>query len=184
MGYRNLCVSVNVSAVQFSQPRLLEVVADVLSESGFRPEFLELEITESVLMRDAESTIGMLRALKRMGVKISVNDFGTGYSSLSYLRRFPIDIVKIDKSFVCGVGGSSEDEAIVRAIAALAKTLRLLTIAEGVETADQLHFLQSEGIDRFQGYYFSHPVDVEGCCRAPGGRGAGGVRGLTLAVTS
>lgn len=162
MGYRNLCVSVNVSAVQFAQPRLLEVVADALSESGFRPEFLELEITESVLMRDAESTIGMLRALKRMGVKISVDDFGTGYSSLSYLRRFPIDIVKIDKSFVCGVGESNEDEAIVRAIAALAKTLRLLTIAEGVETADQLHFLQSEGIDRFQGYYFSRPVDVEG----------------------
>lgn len=161
MGYRNLCISVNVSAVQFAQPRLLEVVADALSESGFRPECLELEITESVLMRDAESTIGMLRALKRMGVKISVDDFGTGYSSLSYLRRFPIDIVKIDKSFVSGVGGGSEDEAIVRAIAALAKTLRLLTIAEGVETADQLHFLQSEGIDRFQGYYFSHPVDVE-----------------------
>lgn len=113
-------------------------------------------------MRDAESTIGMLRALKRMGVRISVDDFGTGYSSLSYLRRFPIDILKIDKSFVSDVGAAgSEDEAIVRAIAALAKTLRLLTIAEGVETSAQLNFLQSEVIDRFQGYYFSRPVDTE-----------------------
>jgi diguanylate cyclase (GGDEF)-like protein len=162
LGYRNLSVSVNVSAVQFSQPRLLEVVASALADTGFRPQDLELEITESVLMRDAESTIGMLKALKSLGVKISVDDFGTGYSSLSYLRRFPIDILKIDKSFVRDIGSDGEDEAIVRAIMALAKTLRLLTIGEGVESAAQFNYLRREGCDRFQGYYFSRPVDVAG----------------------
>lgn len=160
-GYTNLCVSVNVSAVQFAQPRLLEVVAGALKDSGFRPNFLELEITEAVLMRDAESTIAMLRALKSLGVRISMDDFGTGYSSLSYLRRFPIDILKIDKSFVRDIGFDIEDEAIVRAIMALARSLKLLTIAEGVEKVEQLRFLQREGCDRFQGFYFSRPLDVE-----------------------
>jgi diguanylate cyclase (GGDEF)-like protein len=160
-GHRNLCVSVNVSAVQFAQPRLLEVVASALADSGFRPECLELEITEAVLMRDAESTIAMLRALKSVGVKISMDDFGTGYSSLSYLRRFPIDILKIDKSFVRDIGSDAEDEAIVRAIMALSRSLRLTTIAEGVEKVEQLRFLEKEGCDRFQGFYFSRPLDIE-----------------------
>jgi EAL domain-containing protein (putative c-di-GMP-specific phosphodiesterase class I) len=140
LGVGSLTVSVNVSALQFSQPRLLEVVASGLVESNFPPDFLELEITESVLMQDAETAIGMLRALKRLGVKISVDDFGTGYSSLSYLRRFPIDILKIDKSFVREVGISGESEAIVRAITALARSLNLQTVAEGVETEAQLDF--------------------------------------------
>ena len=159
LGHRDLSVSVNVSAVQFSQPRLLETVASALSQTGFRPQCLELEITESVLMRDAESTVGMLKALKSLGVKISVDDFGTGYSSLSYLRRFPIDILKIDKSFVRDIGSDGDDEAIVRAIMALAKTLRLLTIGEGVESPAQVDYLQREGCDRLQGYYFSKPID-------------------------
>lgn len=158
-GFQDFSVAVNVSAVQFAQPRLLEVVSRVLDETGFRPKQLHLEITESVLMKDAETANGMLRALKNMGVKISVDDFGTGYSSLSYLKRFPIDILKIDKSFVRDVPVDEDDTAIVRAIIAIAKSLRLVTIAEGVETAEQAEFLRGENCDCFQGYYFSRPVD-------------------------
>ena len=161
MGHADLSVSVNVSAVQFGQPRLLEVVSRALTDFGFRSQSLTLEITESVIMHDAESATGMLRALKNMGVKVSVDDFGTGYSSLSYLKRFPIDILKIDKSFVRALGVNDEDTAIVRAIMALAKSLRLTTIAEGVETAAQAEFLRRAECDRFQGFYFSRPVDAD-----------------------
>jgi len=114
-----------------------------------------------VVMHDAESAVGMLRALKHMGVKLSIDDFGTGYSSLSYLKRFPIDILKIDKSFVSAVGINDEDTAIVHTIMALAKSLRLMTIAEGVETARQVELLQKAQCDRFQGFHFSRPVDSE-----------------------
>ncbi|MFZ5511753.1 MAG: EAL domain-containing protein [Pseudomonadota bacterium] len=173
-GFDHLAVSVNVSAVQFGQPRLLDAVSRSLRDTGFRPECLTLEITESVIMHDAESAAGMLRALKNMGVKIAVDDFGTGYSSLSYLKRFPIDILKIDKSFVQAVGTNDEDTAIVRAIIALAKSLHLVTIAEGVETQEQAEFLRREGCDRFQGYYFSRPVDpgvlMERLCNEGGRR--------------
>jgi len=155
IGLDALCVSVNVSAVQFSQPRLLEVVKRTLAESGIDPQRLELEITESVLMREAETTIGMLRALKNMGVRISVDDFGTGYSSLAYLKRFPIDILKIDRAFVRDLAASEDDAAIVRAIIALSRSLHLTTVAEGVESEAQLRFLRVEGCDRFQGFYFS-----------------------------
>jgi diguanylate cyclase (GGDEF)-like protein len=160
-GFGQLSVSVNVSAVQFGQPRLLDAVRKALDRTGFAPQLLQLEITETVLMRDAESTIGMLRALKNMGVKISVDDFGTGYSSLSYLKRFPIDILKIDKSFVRDSTLDEEDAAIVRAIMAVAQSLHLMTIAEGVETAEQVEFLRLQQCDRFQGYYFSRPLDPE-----------------------
>jgi EAL domain-containing protein (putative c-di-GMP-specific phosphodiesterase class I) len=147
--------------VQFAQPRLLDVVNRALADSGLHPQALTLEITESVVMHDAESAVGMLRALKHMGVKLSIDDFGTGYSSLSYLRRFPIDILKIDKSFVRSLGVNDEDTAIVRAIMALAKSLRLVTIAEGVETEQQVELLQREQCDRFQGFHFSRPVDSD-----------------------
>ena len=159
MGY-GAYIAVNVSAVQFGQPRLLEVVSRTLTETGFPAEALQLEITESVLMQDAESAIGMLRAFKAMGVRISVDDFGTGYSSLSYLKRFPIDVLKIDKSFVRDLPDDEEDAAIVRAILALAHSLHLTTVAEGVETAAQVGFLRAERCERFQGYHFSRPVDV------------------------
>lgn len=155
----DIYMAVNVSAVQFAQPRLLEVVRRTLEETGFEPGRLQLEITESVLMSDAESAVGMLRAFKSMGVRISVDDFGTGYSSLSYLKRLPIDILKIDKSFVRDTPGDEEDVAIVRAIIALARALRLTTVAEGVETAEQADFLRQERCDRFQGYHFGRPVD-------------------------
>ena len=154
-------VAVNVSAVQFGQPRLLEVVSRTLAETGFPAAALQLEITESVLMQDAESAIGMLRAFKAMGVRISVDDFGTGYSSLSYLKRFPIDVLKIDKSFVRDLPDDEEDAAIVRAILALAHSMHLTTVAEGVETASQVGFLRAERCERFQGYHFSRPVDPE-----------------------
>ncbi len=160
-GMDDLTVSVNVSAVQFAQPRLLETVRTTLEDTGFPPEKLVLEITESVLMKDAETTIGMLKALKNMGVRISMDDFGTGYSSLSYLKRFPIDIVKIDKSFVRDINEDEDDAAIIRVIIALARSLRLTTVAEGVETPEQYGFLRREQCDRFQGYLFSRPVDAE-----------------------
>lgn len=160
-GYTDLTISVNVSAVQFAQPRLLDIVNRALVDSGLRPQALTLEITESVVMHDAETAVGMLRALKHMGVRLSIDDFGTGYSSLSYLKRFPIDILKIDKSFVRTLGVNDEDTAIVHTIMALAKSLRLTTIAEGVETARQVELLQREECDLFQGFHFSRPVDID-----------------------
>ncbi|MCC6878535.1 MAG: GGDEF domain-containing response regulator [Rhodocyclaceae bacterium] len=159
LGHTDITISVNVSAVQFGQPRLLEVVSRALAESGLPPQALTLEITESVVMHDAEQAVGMLRALKHMGVRLSIDDFGTGYSSLSYLKRFPIDILKIDKSFIRALGVNEEDSAIVHTIMALAKSLRLTTIAEGVETLQQVELLQKERCDRFQGFHFSRPVD-------------------------
>lgn len=156
-GYRGLTIAVNVSAVQFWQPGLVQIVAQVLADTGIDPQCLELEITESVLMRNVDTTIMTLDALKNMRVKISVDDFGTGYSSLSYLRRFPIDILKIDKSFSREVVQDVESAAIVRAIGALARGLGLVTVAEGVETAEQLEFFRRQKCDRVQGFLFSPP---------------------------
>jgi diguanylate cyclase (GGDEF)-like protein len=161
MGYDALTVAVNVSAVQFGQRRLLDHVAKVLGASGLPPHALVLEITESVLMEDAETNVATLTELKQMGIRIAMDDFGTGYSSLSYLKRFPIDILKIDKSFVHDIGLEGDDAAIVRAIAALGKSLRLTLIGEGVETAEQLKFLANEKCDHVQGYFFSKPVSAD-----------------------
>lgn len=160
-GFAGLSVSVNVSAVQFGQPRLLEVVSRTLEQSRLDPRCLMLEITEGVLMQDAETAVGMLRALKNMGVKIAVDDFGTGYSSLTYLKRFPIDVLKIDRSFVRDLVDDEDDAAIVRAIVALAKSLHLTTVAEGVETVEQVNLLRAQDVDRFQGYYFSRPLSEQ-----------------------
>lgn len=153
-----LSIAVNVAAAQFGHPKLLDQVADALAGTGLDPQHLELEITESVLMQDSETTIGMLRALKKMGIKISLDDFGTGYSSLSYLSRFPIDILKIDKSFIRGINRNSDDYAIVRAITALARSLNLSVVAEGIELIEQLDPLRREKCDRVQGYLFSKPL--------------------------
>lgn len=161
MGFYPLSISVNVSAVQLGQPQLLNQVADVLTKTGLDPACLELEITESVLMQDAEATISMLRALKEMGIKISVDDFGTGFSSLSYLKRFPIDILKIDKSFTRDIDMDPDNSAIVTAIAVLARSLNLSVLAEGVESKQQLDFLRDEKCDRVQGYLFSRPLNPE-----------------------
>ena len=159
-GYPGLTMAVNVSAVQFWQPGLVQTVTQLLAETGVDPQCVELEITESVLMRNNDLTIKTLQALKGMRVKISVDDFGTGYSSLSYLRRFPIDILKIDRSFSCDVMKDAESAAIVQAIGALARGLGLVTVAEGVETAEQLDFFRRQRCDRVQGFLFSAPCSV------------------------
>lgn len=160
MGLEQLTLSVNVSAVQFSQPRIVTTVHRVLKETGVNPANLILELTESVLMQDAGSTISMLRSLKNLGVRIAMDDFGTGYSSLAYLKRFPIDLLKIDRSFVQELPGNDEDAAIVRAVMALASSLQLQVVAEGVETEDQYQFLSSEGCNRFQGHLFSPALNA------------------------
>jgi diguanylate cyclase len=157
-GYRELGISVNVSAVQFAQSQLLLQVKEALEASRLPARCLELEITETVLMRDAEATVATLEALKEMGVHVSMDDFGTGYSSLSYLKRFPIDALKIDKSFTQDISADRDGSAIVSAITALGKSLDLRLVAEGVETREQRDFLEKQNCDRMQGYLLSRPL--------------------------
>jgi len=157
-GLPPLRVAVNLSARQFQQRDLKSMVAQVLEETGLDPHCLQLEITEGVAMQDAEFTITMLRELRGMGIQIAIDDFGTGHSSLSYLRRLPIDVVKIDRSFVCDLTTDPNDAAIVSTIVAMAHNLKLKVIAESVETEEQLTFLKEQQCDEFQGYLFSKPV--------------------------
>ncbi|MDZ7585808.1 MAG: EAL domain-containing protein, partial [Thiobacillus sp.] len=158
MGLAEIRMSVNLSARQFRDPGLVDRVMRVLSETRLAPAFLELEITESTVMHDSEAAIGTLRALKNLGLTLSVDDFGTGYSSLSYLKLFPIDVLKVDRSFVRDVTTDPDDTAIVRAIVTLAHSLGLSVIAEGVEKAAQAAFLRYVKCDELQGYYFSRPL--------------------------
>jgi diguanylate cyclase (GGDEF)-like protein len=157
----DLQVSVNLSACQFADDDLVASVAAALADAGLDPDALWLEITESVVMDGVESTIETLLALKALGVHLSIDDFGTGYSSLSYLKRFPIDVLKIDRSFVDGFGTDAEDEAIVTAVVRLAQALGLSTVAEGIENTRQLVGLSELGCDAGQGYYFSRPLSAE-----------------------
>ena len=157
-GHPPLIVSVNVSPRQFRQDNFVDTVSAALRESGLAPQYLEIEITETMVMHDAPRMIRMLEELRQLGVQISVDDFGTGYSSLSYLRRFPVHRLKIDKSFVADVTDNAEDAAIVRTIITLGHNLGLKVVAEGVETAAQLEFLRSNGCDEMQGFYFSRPL--------------------------
>jgi diguanylate cyclase (GGDEF)-like protein len=157
-GMPHLRVAVNISGLQFRQKDLLESIDYALGSSGLAPECLEVEITESVVMQNASDAIVTLERLSAMGVHVSIDDFGTGYSSLSYLKRFPIDKLKIDRSFIRDVSTDVEDAAIVRATIGLAHNLRLRVVAEGVETAEQLEFLRALGCDEYQGYYKSKPV--------------------------
>ena len=154
-------VAVNVSAVEFRAAGFLAGVDAILVETGLDPASLELELTESVLMKRAESTAVILGALRARGVRVSVDDFGTGYSSLSYLRRFPVDILKIDQSFVRQIASSSADAAIVKAVIGMGRSLTLRVIAEGIETEDELAFLRAHECDEGQGYYFSRPVPAD-----------------------
>jgi diguanylate cyclase (GGDEF)-like protein/PAS domain S-box-containing protein len=156
--FPELTVSVNLSGTQITQPDIVSRIAEVLDRTGVDPQRLALEITESVLMRDAEDTMSVLRALKNLGVKLHVDDFGTGYSSLSYLKRFPVDALKVDRSFVDGLPTDPEDMAIVAAIIGLAHSLGMETIAEGVENAQQLAALEGLGCEAAQGFLFSHPI--------------------------
>jgi EAL domain-containing protein (putative c-di-GMP-specific phosphodiesterase class I) len=153
-------VHVNLSARQLTTSNLPVLVQGVLEGSGLTPGNLCLEITESVLMDDASAVIDTLWELKAIGVTLAIDDFGTGYSSLSYLRRFPVDVLKIDQSFVAGLGPDPEDSTIVAAIVNLADTLELQTIAEGVETIDQLVRLRDLGCRMAQGYYFAEPGEA------------------------
>jgi diguanylate cyclase (GGDEF)-like protein/PAS domain S-box-containing protein len=159
-GLPPLPISVNVSAVEFRDKGFVECVRGILSETGLEPRYLELELTEGVLMEDAESTASVLQELKKMGVHLAVDDFGTGYSSLSYLRKFPIDVLKIDQSFVQQITADPEDSSIVSAIINMAKSLKHLVVAEGVETREQREYLQNQRCTEGQGYLFSPPLDA------------------------
>jgi diguanylate cyclase (GGDEF)-like protein/PAS domain S-box-containing protein len=156
-----LRIAVNLSARQFRQSDLPGQISNALQASGLDPELLELEITEGTVMHNAEESVATLRRLRDMGVKLSIDDFGTGYSSLSYLKRFPINIVKIDQSFVRDITTDPDDAAIACSIIALAHSMKLQVIAEGVETEGQLGFLQANQCDQMQGYYFSRPLPKE-----------------------
>jgi EAL domain-containing protein (putative c-di-GMP-specific phosphodiesterase class I) len=159
-GLHELRVAVNISGMQFRQKDLLDTIAHALASSGLAPECLEVEITESVVMQNPSEAIVTLEKLSKMGVQISIDDFGTGYSSLSYLKRFPIDKLKIDRSFIRDISSDIDDAAIVRATIGLAHNMRLRVVAEGVETEDQLQFLRSLGCDEYQGYYKSKPLSA------------------------
>ncbi len=154
-------IAVNLSARQFTQQDLVEMVRSALSDVKLDPSYLELEITETTAMQNAEVTVDVLRALRDIGVGISIDDFGMGYSSLNYLKRFPITAVKIDRAFVHDLATDEGDAAIVSAVIGMARSLRLRVIAEGVETAEQFAFLRGRNCDEGQGYYFSRPTTVE-----------------------
>jgi diguanylate cyclase (GGDEF)-like protein len=160
-GFPPMVMAVNLSAVQFRHPDLLELVTGIMGEAGLAHEYLELELTEAVAMNDPQAAIAIMDRLHTHGIRMSIDDFGTGYSSLSYLKRFQIYKLKIDQSFVRDITDNPEDKAIVTAIINLASSLGLQTIAEGVETAGQLAFLRLQGCDEVQGYYFSEPLPAE-----------------------
>lgn len=160
-GLQPVPVAVNLSARQFFEKRLPETISEALSETGLSAKYLTLEITESSTMHDVDYTTATLNRLKEMGIKIAMDDFGTGYSSLSYLKRFPLDMLKIDRTFVKGIPNDREDAVIISAIVALAHNLELMVIAEGVETEDQLMFLRSLKCDEMQGFYLGRPVPAK-----------------------
>jgi diguanylate cyclase (GGDEF)-like protein/PAS domain S-box-containing protein len=164
-GLRAVPVSVNISAVEFRHEDFLEGVALILKETGLAPHYLELELTESILMHDVESSTSILEALKAMGMQLAIDDFGTGYSSLSYLKRFPISTLKIDQSFVRDIATDADDASIVSAVIGMGKNLKQRVIAEGVETQAQLALLQARHCDEGQGFHFSHPVSAEDFAR-------------------
>jgi EAL domain-containing protein (putative c-di-GMP-specific phosphodiesterase class I) len=151
-------MAVNISAMEFRDNNFLEGVFTILKDTGLDPRSLELELTESVLMKRAESTKSILKALRATGVQLAVDDFGTGYSSLSYLRKFPIDALKIDQSFVRQITSAPDETTIVTAVISMGRSLKLRVVAEGVETQEELLFLQAHQCDEAQGYFFSPPV--------------------------
>jgi diguanylate cyclase (GGDEF)-like protein len=153
-------MAINLSAVQFRHAHLPDLVARILAEEGLAPEYLEIELTESVAMDDPLAAIAVMDELHARGVRMSIDDFGTGYSSLSYLKRFQVYKLKIDQSFVSDISVDPESKAIVSAVISLASSLGLRTIAEGVETAEQLAFLREQGCDEVQGYHFSRPLSA------------------------
>lgn len=168
-GHREVRVAVNISGKQLTQPDFIDMLERVIRETGVAPGGLELEFTESVIMEQADKTIDTLRALKKMGVHLSIDDFGTGYSSLNYLKHFPIDRIKIDRSFVADINRNNDDAAIVEAIISLAHSLNLKVLAEGVENSDQLYLLTALGCDEVQGFYLAMPMTAEDLAETLGG---------------
>ena len=153
-------ISINVSAYQLDRDGLVDDVARAISESGVSPGSLTLEITESALMHDVEASARRLAELKALGVRLAIDDFGTGYSSLAYLRQFPVDALKIDRSFIANLATSKDAAAIIHALVQLGKTLSIETLAEGIEDHDQLRQLQREQCDQGQGFLFARPLDA------------------------
>ncbi|MEO5339494.1 MAG: EAL domain-containing protein [Magnetococcus sp. MYC-9] len=164
-GHGPLRVAVNLSARQFRQPGLCAMIANVLQETGLSPECLDLEITESMMVDNVEVAIQALAQLRALGLSITMDDFGTGYSSLSYLKRFPIQTIKIDQSFVRDLPNNANDVAIVQTIIAMGRSLRLLTVAEGVETREQWDFLEQSQVDEIQGFFYSRPLPADAFVR-------------------
>ena len=166
-GLRPICVSINISGAEFRAKHFLEGVRTILEETHLEPHVLEFELTERVLMNDLEGTVSILQALKALGVQLVVDDFGTGYSSLSYLRRFPVDALKLDQSFIHHITAdpNADEVTIISAVINMGKKLKQRVIAEGVETREQCNFLQAQGCDEGQGYYFSRPVAAEQCAK-------------------
>jgi EAL domain-containing protein (putative c-di-GMP-specific phosphodiesterase class I) len=156
-----MSVSVNLSGRQFQDPELMEDIEAAVHSSGIDPRLLQLEITESVVMQEPEATVFKLRALKALGINLAVDDFGTGYSSLAYLKRFPIDVLKIDRAFVGGLADGEHDVAIVQTVVSLAKALGLRTTAEGIEEQAQWELLEEFGCDQGQGYFYSRPLRAD-----------------------
>jgi EAL domain-containing protein (putative c-di-GMP-specific phosphodiesterase class I) len=156
-----MSVAVNVSPAQFKNDRLVETIISALASSGLAAKRLEVEITEGVLLEESEKTLQTLHRLRELGVRVSMDDFGTGYSSLSYLRSFPFDKIKIDRSFVKDLTSKPDGDAIIRAIAGLGKSLGMTTVAEGVETPEQMQRIRDEGCTDVQGYLISRPIPAD-----------------------
>ena len=159
--HRALKMAVNISGKQLKHPKFLEMLTAIILETGIDPTHLELEFTESVIMENIENTVEIFRKLKEMGIQLSIDDFGTGYSSLNYLKHFPVDRIKIDRSFVADVHHNQSDSAIIEAIVSMAQSLSLRVVAEGVENSDQLHSLAKLGCDEVQGFYLAMPMHAE-----------------------
>jgi EAL domain-containing protein (putative c-di-GMP-specific phosphodiesterase class I) len=154
-------VAVNLSPRLFYDDKLVERLQNLMREAGLPPQRVELEITESIFIADSGRTLGMLKRLKQLGVRLVMDDFGTGYSSLSYIRRFPLDVIKIDKSLVTDIEHDEEGAMITRAIITMCQSLRKTVVAEGVETQAQFDFLRWQGCDEFQGYLMAKPMPAQ-----------------------
>jgi EAL domain-containing protein (putative c-di-GMP-specific phosphodiesterase class I) len=154
-------IAINLSALQFKRGDIVETVFAAIHQYNINPEYLELELTESILLNDTENILKTIRYLKDLGFKLSIDDFGTGYSSLAYLKRFAVDKLKIDQSFVRNLGIDENDDAIVYSVINLAHSLKRRVIAEGVETQEQLEFLRQEGCDEVQGFLLGRPVPAD-----------------------
>ena len=169
-GFAPVRVAVNLSGRQFKQPGFPQMIAHTLEETGLQPQYLELELTESIVLNYAPSTLQTLEQLSAMGIRISIDDFGTGYSSLRYLHQFPISALKIDRSFISDIIANPDGAAIAKAIIELGHSLKLSVVAEGVETEEQLAFLSRHQCDEMQGFVFGHPAPAEKTAKLLEGR--------------